>query len=344
MTALVAPFLISCAIATGDPFFSINAHTTYYRFAEGLPIDHPMSAAEYVRLKFAHHPLGAFDLVINGLFVEPFTTKWSTFDFWVRGLRIVLSGAALAGLALWPFSARGRLMLVILIGSLVPYALTWNIKGGAEWRFTMHVLPILLVAAVGAVAGVLRAARTRPAMRPLVLRAVAACAIAAVAAASYMALPWFIANEAIASGEPVTIEAGDRERVFYRQGWSPRHADGVVNVRVSRAARTSVHIPLPEKRPYEVVLRLDPVAPDRQDFVAVLLTGQLVGRIRLSWDPQRVGSHRVALPVEWVKVGDNEITLVPETTVTAGSAGARFAWLDPADTIGVRMWYVRVLK
>ena len=45
-----------------------------------------------------------------------------------------------------------------------------------------------------------------------------------------------------------------------------------------------------------------------------------------------------------MKVGDNELTVVPETTVTAGSAGARFAWLDPADTVGVRMWYVRVLE
>jgi hypothetical protein len=45
-----------------------------------------------------------------------------------------------------------------------------------------------------------------------------------------------------------------------------------------------------------------------------------------------------------VKVGGNELTLVPETTVTAGSAGERFTWLDPADVIGVRMWYVRVLE
>jgi hypothetical protein len=208
----------------------------------------------------------------------------------------------------------------------------------------MHVLPIFLIAAVGAMAGVLRAARTRPPVRPLLLRAAAVATIAAVAAASYRALPWFTANEAIASGEPVTIDAGDRGGVFYRRGWSRPHAEGLANVRVSRAARASVHIPLPEKRPYEVVLRLDPVAPDRQDFVAVLLNGQLVGRIRLSWDPQRVGSHRVALPVEWVKIGDNEITLVPDTTVTAGSAGARFAWLDPTDTIGVRLWYVRVMK
>jgi hypothetical protein len=208
----------------------------------------------------------------------------------------------------------------------------------------MHVLPIFLIAAVSPVAAVIRAARTPPARRPLVLRAAAVAAGAAVAVASYIALPWFTVNEAIASGEPVSIEAGDRARVFYRGGWSRAHAEGLATVRVSRAARTSVHIPLPERRPYELVLRLDPVAPDRQDRVAVLLNGQFVGRLRLSWDPQRVGSHRVALPVEWVKIGDNELTLVPETTVPAGSAGARFAWLDPADTIGVRLWYVRVMK
>jgi dolichyl-phosphate-mannose-protein mannosyltransferase len=344
MTALVAPFLVSCAIATGDPFYSINAHTTYYRFTEGLPIEHPMSAAEYIRLKFARHPIAAFDVGINGLFVEPFYRKWNLFDIWVRHLGTVLSWGALIGLAMWPFSARGRLMLVILLGSLVPYAFTWNIGGGNEWRFTMHVLPIFIIAATEAVAGAMGVVRTRPAMRPLVLRAAAVAAVAAIAVASYVALPWFTAKEAIASGEAVTIEAGDRGRVFYRRGWSRTHAEGLVNVRVSREARTSVHIPLPEKRRYEVVLRLDPVAPDRQDRVAVLFNGQLAGRIRLSWDPQRVGSHRIPLPVEWVKIGDNEITLVPETTVSAGSAGSRFAWLDPADTIGVRMWYVRVLE
>jgi len=344
VTALVAPFLISCAIATGDPFYSINYHTAYYRFGEGLPIEHPMSAAEYVRLKFTRHPIGVFDVAVNGLFVQPFTTKWEPFDIWVKGLGIVLSGAALAGLAMWPFSSRGRLMLVMVLGSLVPYAFTWNIAGGGEWRFTMHVLPILVVAAVYAVGGVCRAARTRPAMRPFALRAAAVTAIAATAIASYMALPWFTTKEAIANGEAVTIEAGDRGRVFYRRGWSATHAEGLVNVRVSRAAHTSVHVPLPKKRPYEVVLRLDPVAPDRQDRVTVLFNRQLLGRIRLSWDPQRVGSHRISLPVEWVKVGDNEITLVPEVTVNAGSAGPRFAWLDPADTIGVRLWYVRVLE
>lgn len=343
MTALVAPFLVSCAIATGDPWFSINAHTTYYTSPGSSTIAPPITAVEFVRQTFARHPIGTFDVGIHGLFVEPFARKWNLFDLWLRGLGTVLAGAALAGLATWLFTARGRLMLVILLGSLVPYALTWNIKGGGEWRFTMHVLPIFVIAAVDAVAGALRALHARPAVGPLARRTAAVVAVAAIATAAYLLLPWFSAKEAIAKGEAVTIEAGARGRVFYREGWSPAHVEGLANVRVSRAARTSVHIPLPEKRPYVIVLRLDPVAADRQDRVAVLFNGQLAGTIRLSWDPQRVGSHRIALPVDWVKAGDNVITLVPETTVTAGSAGARFAWLDPADTIGVRMWYVRVL-
>lgn len=344
MTALVTPFLVSCAIATGDPFFAINYHTSYYRFGEGLPIDQPMSAAEYLRQKFASHPVATLDIAVNGLFVRPFSMAWHLFDIWIKGLTAALSAAALAGLAMWPFSARGRLMLVMLLGSLVPYAFTWNISGGGEWRFTMHVVPVLAVAAAGAIAAALQALRTRPPMRPTALRAAAVAAASAAAVALYMALPWFMAREAIARGEAATLEADERGRVFYRQGWSKAHAEGLANVRVSRDARTSVHLPLPKKRSYEVVLRLDPVAPERQDRVDVLFNQQLVGRIRLTWDPQRVGAHRVYLPIQWVKVGDNELTLVPETRVTAGSAGPRFAWLDPADTVGVRMWYVRVLE
>ena len=48
--------------------------------------------------------------------------------------------------------------------------------------------------------------------------------------------------------------------------------------------------------------------------------------------------------MDWVKAGSNEIVLVPETLVAAGSAGPRFAWLDPAQKVGVRFWYVRVLE
>jgi hypothetical protein len=90
------------------------------------------------------------------------------------------------------------------------------------------------------------------------------------------------------------------------------------------------------------VLRFDPADPAAQERVSVLFNGHLVGVPRLSWDPERVGSYRVRVQAHMVKA-NNDLTIVPSALVTAGSAGPRFAWLDPADRIGVRLWYVRVL-
>jgi hypothetical protein len=144
-------------------------------------------------------------------------------------------------------------------------------------------------------------------------------------------------------GESVSVETGSRDRVFYRSGWSPPHTDAIT-VRVSRGERASVYFPLPAKRAYEIVLRLDPVAPDSQDRVTVLFNRQLAGVLRLKWNPERVGSYRLALPEHMVRAGSNELTLVPESIVTAAAAGPRFAWLHPAEKIGVRLWYVRVVR
>jgi hypothetical protein len=44
-----------------------------------------------------------------------------------------------------------------------------------------------------------------------------------------------------------------------------------------------------------------------------------------------------------VNAGRNELTLVPEFSVSAADAGPAFAWIDPAARIAVRLWYVRVL-
>jgi hypothetical protein len=44
-----------------------------------------------------------------------------------------------------------------------------------------------------------------------------------------------------------------------------------------------------------------------------------------------------------VNAGSNELIIIPASVTPAGSAGPRFAWLDPAERIGVRLWYVRVL-
>src|SRR5262249_34949763 len=127
MTAVVAPYLISCAIATGDPLFSINDHTTYYRFAAGVRDRSHLSATEYIRQRIATRPIAMLDVGSTGVFVRPFDQKWSGFDRWVPALGWFLRRAALVGLAIWIFSSRGRLMLLALVTSLVPYAFTWNL-------------------------------------------------------------------------------------------------------------------------------------------------------------------------------------------------------------------------
>src|SRR5262249_39832769 len=134
------------------------------------------------------------------------------------------------------------------------------------------------------------------------------------------------------------------DRVFFWSGWSPPHTEGAITVRVSRGDRAVVHLPLPVVRAYDVVLRLDPVAPGVQDRAAVLFNRLYVARLRLRWDPTRVGSYRLRLPANRVKQGINELVIIPESVVTARSAGSRFDWLDPADPIGIRFWYARVLQ
>jgi Dolichyl-phosphate-mannose-protein mannosyltransferase len=347
MTAVVAPYLISCAIGAGDPFFSLNDHTIYYRFAEGVRDKSPLSATEYIRQKIAARPIAMLDVGVTGLFVHPFQQKWSGFDPWLPALGWFLWAAAPAGLAIWIFSSRGRLMLLMLVTSLVPYAFTWNLGSGGDWRFTMHAYPIYLLAAMHACTVVMMVIRQRTVPMPalaIARRGAAVAGVFVVAAAAYLSLPWFVAREGIAHGEAVTISPGERDRVFYRTGWSAPRTDGNVTARVSEAEQTAVHFPLTRKRSYDVILRMDPVQPDAQQRVTVLFNRQLLGRLQLSWNPERVGSYRLSLPIEWVRPGGNEITLVPEALVAAGSAGPNFAWLDPATKVGVRFWYVRVLE
>jgi hypothetical protein len=351
LSVLVAPYLISCAITTGDPFYAIDYHTKFYRYGEGLPSEQPMSAATYVTSKIAGRPIAALDTSMTGLFVQPFVIKWRGLDAWIHGIGRVLSWLAIGGLLASPFFADGRMLLVILFGSLLPYAFTWNVAGGGEWRFTMHAYPFYVLAALSVVQLGWRGAATlwrepqrvkTVVWKPVVRRVLPGVAIVALACAMYAVIPWFIVREAIARGDDVSIETGSRDSTFFGPGWSVPYADGKT-FRVSQSERAIVRIPLPYRRTYQIVLRLDPVAPDRQHRTVVLLNRQLLATLLLTWNPDRVGAYPVQLPFDKVRVGSNELTIVPDTLVPAASAGVRFATLDPGDRLGVRLWYVRVL-
>jgi hypothetical protein len=167
-------------------------------------------------------------------------------------------------------------------------------------------------------------------------------ALAALVCAIYVVLPWFVVREAIATSSDVSVETGGRDVTFFGSGWSRPYLDGLT-FRVSTAERAIIRIPIPARRSYQIVLRLDPVAPDRQHRALVLLNRQLLANVQLTWDPNRVGAYPIDLPADKVRVGINELAIVPDTLVPAGSAGIRFASADPHDLLGIRLWYVRVL-
>ena len=350
--ALLGPFLISCAIATGDPLYSIDYHTVYYRAAEGLPLARPMSAAAYIREKFATYPVNTLDVGITGEFVRPFAMKWQGFAVWQPALASALRTLAVIGLLAMPFVAAGRLLLLILFASLLPYAFTWNLGDGGAWRFTMHVYPLYLAGAMIAVAGGYRLIATavsaegaarRTMVRGFVFKAVAIAGCVAAAWAGYFVLPWFDIRERLTKGDSVSVETGERDWVFYRSGWLPPHVDGAITVRVSNVPRSNVYFPLPKKDHYEAILRFDPVSPATQRRATVLFNSQLVGLLRLDWNPLRVGSYSVSLPAAWVKPGINELTIIPDVLVPAKLGGTRFEWIDDSESLGVRLWYVRLL-
>ena len=349
LTVLVAPFLINCYIATGDPLFAINYHTVYYRHGEGESVEKSIGAGEYLRTRFAHRPLRMTDIGVNGLFVLPLTNKWSGFDPILGRVRPLAIAAAVAGLLLLLWNPNGRLLVVVLFTSLLPYAFTWHIGDGAAFRFTMHAYPLYMVAAAyplvvasRLVTSIVKERRVRRPQARTIVAAVAIAVLVPTAMWAYRSLPWLVVREAVMSEDDVNIDADRRHAVFWMSGWSSPHHDGVT-VRVSTAERSRIALPLSSRRAYDVVLRVDPVTAATGQRLNVLFNGYLISRLELAHDPSRVGSYRVHLPEEYFRPGDNQLMLIPEPVVTAASAGPQFAWLPPETPIGVRMWYVRIL-
>jgi hypothetical protein len=311
-----------------------------------------VSAAAYIGSKLASRPLATLDDGFIGLFVWPFATKWTGWDPWLPAVGQAAEVAAIAGLGMLLSSGGGRLLLLLLLTSLLPYAFTWKLGGGGEWRFTLHAYALYIVAAAFGIVTAARAlfrwrrreaAASMASVARAARRAAAVAAVAVAGVALYYWLPWPVVNEAVAAGESTSIEPGPRDRVFFREGWSDPHFESIT-VRVSTGPWGVARLPLPARRAYHVVLRLDPVSPAAHQRVRVLLNRQQIAQFPLAWNPNRVGAYPVTLPADIVRAGSNELVIIPEPTVDAGSAGPGFAWLDPRQRIGVRLWYLRVVS
>ena len=144
---LAAPYFVNCWRVYGDPLYAINYHTRFYRARSGEAYDQPMSVGAYLRQRLRQDPAETVRVGLAGVTTYPFLMKWTGFDFWWNGLGRLLAVLSAAGILLLATSRRGTVLLVLLVTSLVPYAFTWQIPGGAEWRFTMHAYPTYLLSA-----------------------------------------------------------------------------------------------------------------------------------------------------------------------------------------------------
>jgi hypothetical protein len=350
---LVGPYLASCAMEFGDPFYAINYHTRYYRSAEGRPLDESVSAFDYAKDELLRRPVAGIDKAAIGLVVWPFSVKWKGFWEWSPTLQRILPWCSIAGLLLWIWRPDGRLLLVILYSSVVPYAVTWNVGGGGEWRFTQHAYPIYLLAAGFAIvqgcvwlvqALERRIVWDKQLSRRVMMTAGLTAAIA-LAWVGLQKLPFMVTRESLVDGDAVTIPTGGRDSAYFVSGWSSPQIGETVNVRAALGEIATVRLPLPGNKDYWLTLRMDPAETDdlsMQPRVSVFFNGQAVSQIRLGRDPARMGSYRLRIPHDLAGRTFNRLDLVASHTVAAHEAGPRFSWLPAETRVAFRLWYVRL--
>ena len=248
-----------------------------------------------------------------------------------------LSWAALAGLLLFTGTAAGRLLLVVLVASLVPYALTWQLI--FDWRFTEHAYPFFLIAAcvaVTSVGGTLWSVRSGVVdLWPPAGRTVAFWgAMVGAAILGWLVItrvmPGLTFEEALRAGESATILAGDRDALFFTNDWPQVVTSGAMSTRVASGTRASLRIPLPADTEYDGFVRMDPArgpmaAGTTPVPIHVLLNGRLLATCDTGSTPARVGACRFHVPAGIARKGMNRLTF---------AAGA------PVD--GFRLWYLRL--
>lgn len=335
---VLAPYLINCWRVYGDPLYAINVHADVYREAEGQVVQSHQTASEYLTGLLRREPMRTIDTAMLGMTAYPFANKWAGFAPWHPLIGRVLMWLSMAGLLGMLASAQGRLMLIVLAGSLVPYALTWRLIG--DWRFTMHAYPFLLLAsalALVSVAQVFMPERWQqirrtwpPARRWWIPRVAVLGVLAAVVWFTVVPLPAAVARERLGDERVVTIMAGPRDQAFFIDGWQSPRTDGNVTSRLSAGHAAKVRLPIVQGTPYELLLRMDPAPSPSDDAplpgVRLYADGQPAGRVDLTWDPARVGSYLVPMAVSLRDSVDLELFL---------ESGA-------GETRGLRFWYAQV--
>jgi hypothetical protein len=194
--------------------------------------------------------------------------------------------------------------------------------GGAEWRLTLFAYAFYLVAAFWLVEAFVRLARKglsqwrskewpRPTSRRVLRPAAALFALLAVTGVWLFAVPYAVAREALTYGDAAMIPAGPRDRWFFVDGWSQTVLEGNVTSRLAIKQPATLRIFLPQSRPYELTIRVDPTDPSAADrqVVTASLNGDHLEDLVLGWNPDRIGQYEVTIPAGIVAPGVQHLTL-----------------------------------
>jgi tetratricopeptide (TPR) repeat protein len=294
-------------------------------------------------------PWKFIDTAIVGLTRYPFLNKWKGFNYLSPQLSWLLTGVAALGTILFLFSAVGRLVLLLLITSLVPYAFTYEIPGGFEWRFTMHAYPFYMIGAALFLTAAIGFILNRRAWQLISDRPLSKRTYALVSASTILIVVggWLVLNElnflrkkeAMRADEAILITSGARDYRFLGPGWfSTVRLEGQ-DVRISRGMQPVLKAPMKGNKEYNLILRLQPAFEKREvpAQVDVTVNEKLAGSFQIQ---QPVDSaYVVRLPAELTKDGVNRINLKLSDT-ESGSVALQYWKIQPIEAFqrGLKMY------
>ena len=250
---LVGPYLLSCAIAYGDPFFAVNYHLRYYRPGTatlGAPATSAASAYVFSLLD----PLGRADTFFEGVTSYPFLSKWRALELWFGSATNAIACASVCGLIGWVVSPAGRRLLLLTGCALVPFSFTWTAPGGSEYRFTLLAYPIYLTAAAWFATRALALLKRGAPWRDVPGHAVRALAVAAGVFSLGVALREARTAADGRAGREFTVSGGPRDSLSASGFGMPRPGpDGFIRTSIDARPRLTVH--LKPERPWLLTLR-----------------------------------------------------------------------------------------
>jgi hypothetical protein len=172
----------------------------------------------------------------------------------------------------------------------VPYAWTWNLPGGGEWRFTLPVYPLFLISAAVAVETGVRIAKglgrresRRRAATEAARFALTAGILALSARWTLQGLDWLRVSEAVSRGLGARIEPGPHAAFFFPSGWTVSGAAGARFVATLTQVEGLLRLPVPPGMGARIVLRLGSTQ-ERGRPVEIFLGARRLGSVPASPD------------------------------------------------------------